>query len=193
MASYDLCGTADVATYLQKASTDTSQNALMGDLITRASRSILNWTGREFAPAGTAARSWWYYGDEVLSLAPYDFRSGTVQIDTHTSSPSTLTENSDYYLEPLPAPDGVYQHIRFARGWCAYNQREVTITGNWGFSAVPEDVKHACVVTVGIWMRRDVQAFSATFNVDEGRLERPEALPSAVRATLGHYRRPGVA
>jgi hypothetical protein len=37
---------------------------------------------------------------------------------------------------------------------------------------------------VALWLRRDVSAFTTTYNLDESRVERPEALPSAVRAML---------
>jgi hypothetical protein len=43
-------------------------------------------------------------------------------------------------------------------------------------------------VTVALWLKRDVSAFSRTFNLDEGRTERPDALPSAVTAILAPYR-----
>lgn len=194
MAVIDLCGTADVYSYLQKPVTDTSGTAVTADLITRASRLILNWTGREFAPGTTATRSFWYRGGGWLHLAPYDIRSvGTVQIDTETSSPTTLTQDEDFYLEPLPSPFSVYEAFRF-NGIEAYSRpRQVEVTGDWGFASVPDDVEQACVLTVGTWLRRDVHAFSATFNVDEARLERPSALPSAVTGMLNHYRRAGVA
>lgn len=203
MAAIDLCGTADVYSYLQKPVTDTSGTTVTAALITRASRLIHNWTGREFIPGafgtapGTAVQtvSYWYTGGQILNLAPHDLRSspGTVQIDTETSSPTTLTENTDYYLEPLPNPLGVYEAFRFSSGYDAVTPRQVEITGTWGFASVPDDVQQACVLTVGTWLRRDVHAFSATFNVDEQRLERPASLPSAVMGMLNHYRRPGVA
>jgi hypothetical protein len=56
MASYDLCGTAQVHLYLQKGTADTGQTAVMAEFISRASIAIINFCGREFAPAGTAAR-----------------------------------------------------------------------------------------------------------------------------------------
>jgi hypothetical protein len=49
----------------------------------------------------------------------------------------------------------------------------VTITGDWGYPSVPADVEDACIKTVGIWLKRDVSAFSRTYNLDEGRTERP--------------------
>lgn len=203
MAGIDLCGTADVYAYLQKPTTDTSGTAVTASLITRASRLIHNWTGREFTPGafGTApgtvtqSHTFWYQGGGWLSLAPYDLRTaGTVTIDTETPSPSTLLPDLMYFLEPLPSPYGVYEQFRFAPGLEAWvKPRRVTVNGDWGFPSIPDDVTQACISTVALWLRRDVQAFSATFNVDEGHLERPEALPSGIKGLLTHYRRIGAA
>jgi hypothetical protein len=55
------------------------------------------------------------------------------------------------------------------------------------------DLTHACIVTVAIWLKRDVSAFSRTFNLDEQRTERPDALPSAVARMLAQYRTPVLA
>ena len=52
-------------------------------------------------------------------------------------------------------------------------------------------MKHCAIVTTAIWLRRDVAAFSSTFKLDEDRVERPEGLPSSVRATLASWRRIG--
>lgn len=195
-AGFDLTTVTDVRAYLQKPGTDSGQDAIIGNLITRASRLILNWTGREFAPATTGGtQTYWYQGGGWLSLAPYDLRSaGTVTIDTETPSPSTLTANLMYFLEPLPTRFGVYEQFRFAPGLEAWvKPRQVTVVGDWGFATVPDDVAQACISTVSVWMRRDIQAFSASFNVDEGHLERPEALPSGVKGLLTDYRRIGAA
>jgi hypothetical protein len=70
-----------------------------------------------------------------------------------------------------------------------FRHRQVEVTATWGWTSVPADVEHATIVTTGIWLRRDVSAFSTTYVLDEDRVERPESLPSAVRAMLGPYRR----
>jgi hypothetical protein len=71
----------------------------------------------------------------------------------------------------------------------AWRNRQVQITGTWGFPEIPQDVIEATALTVALWLRRDVSAFTTTYNLDESRVERPEALPSAVRAILSNYQR----
>lgn len=200
MAAGDLCTQAEVNAFLQTPAGDTEQNPIIDALIARASRAISRYCNREFAPP-TAATTTRRFEVDVsqpwLDLAPYDLRAlvaPAVTIDPEkTGGGTVLTEHEDYRLWPRPNPDGVFTAIRFVYLPPAVRDggmwRLVDVKGDWGFAAVPDDVKHWAILTVAIWLRRDVSAFSTTFNLDEERLERPEALPSAVRAGLGSWLR----
>lgn len=175
----NLCTLGDVREYLQKPTSDTQQDQVLRSLISRASRLITRYTEREFTPTTGATREFRPVG-RTISLTPYDLRTVT----SVTADGTALTAGAGgYTLGPLPAYDGVYQNIRFEQAF-----KSVTVVGDWGFPTVPEDVRQACITTVGIWARRDVQAFTQTFNMDEARLERPEALPSQVKGLLNQYR-----
>lgn len=179
----DLCTLTDVRAQLQKPAGDDKQDGILSTLITAASTSITEWTGREFTPTAAATRSFWWDGGR-LWLTPYDVRVvSSVSIDGVTVPPA------GYRIGPLPSRYGTFQWIRFrdTRG-CS----QVDVTGDWGMLDVPADVRQACVATVAVWARRDIQAFTTTYNQDTERLEFPEALPSAVRAMLNHYRQPAV-
>lgn len=200
MAAYDLCTVQDVRSHLQKPTGDVAQDAIISALITAASKAILNYTEREFAPAVTATTR--TFETEIngtstfLSLAPYDLQPNptpVVQIDTDVSAKTLATD--EYRFFPVTQADGVYTSIRLQPltlptinrvGWV---NRQVQITGTWGFPEIPADVNQAAVITVGLWLRREVSAFTTTYNLDEGHTERPEALPSAVRAMLSNYMR----
>lgn len=195
-----LCTLSQVRSYLQKPGDDREQDTIMSMLIGSASKAILSETGREFAPAtADATRTFRFKPNRLglLDLAPYDLRSVlTAKLNPEETTPLTLVAGTDYALEPVGAPHGVYGRIRLAAGlsmsssyFYRFGACQLEIRGAWGFASVPADVEQAAIVTVGIWMRREVQAFSSTFSIDEARLERPEALPSAVRAMLGPYRR----
>lgn len=198
MASTDLCTLSEVRSFLQKPSTDTNQDAIISSLITRASLAIMRYCDREFAPASTSTVrkfEWNPRNYGLLDLAPYDVRAVTlVRLDSDQTSPTTLTTD-EYRLWPRPSRDGTYQALRIrpwsivSPSWQFPDVREVEVTGTWGFSAVPEDVKHTALVTVATWLRRDVAAFSQTFNISEDRVERPEFLPSAIARQLDHYKR----
>lgn len=199
MAAQDLCSLSDVRSFMQKPASDTAQDTLISSVITQASSAIIRHCERQFAPSETAATHTFevdFNRDGFVDLAPYDLRTLTsVQIDTDTTSPATLT-SVEYRLFPQPPADGVYTALRVIPttrgGWSRFRHVQLQVTGDWGFSSVPEDVKHAAIVTAVTWLRRDVAAFSTTFNLDEDRVERPEALPSQVRNLLATWRRPGL-
>lgn len=204
-STLDLCTLADVRAYRQKPTGDTGQDTIIQTLITAASRAINTYVGVDFTPtnAGTAPTShvFVYRGGGRLSLT--DGRKvaqsvTSIQVDTDTASPTTL-DSTEWALRPKPARDGVYRSIRLpGLGTQTYGpdypggrdqlEREITVTGIFGWPSVPEDVRHWAVITVCSWLDNNVQAFSRTFVIDEGRLERPESLPSAVRAGLRTYR-----
>lgn len=202
-AGANLCELDAVRGLLQKRGTDRDQDAEMLRLIARASTAITNYTEREFAPVSTAQtrRLSWDLDNRIMSIIPYDLTSvSSLVLQPESTSPRTLVAGTDYELLPVGKADGVYNRIGFSAfvvGWGSqtavnFGHALVDVTGNWGFPAVPADVEHWCAIQVHIWMRRDVQAFSTTFMLDEDRLERPEALASAVRRGLDHYRRPVV-
>lgn len=200
--SVSLVTVGEVREFIQKPTPDTNQDPIIAELIKRASETVINYAEREFAPAGTttAVRSFVYCGNGVLNLAPDDLQKGTVvsvKIDTVDGTGGTaLTAGTHYTLRPTRAKDGVQNWMRLAASLPAANpspyfeDREVTIDAKWGFPSVPDDVKHWTIVTVAEWLRLHVSAFTTVFNIDEARLERPEALPSAVRAGLGKYKTP---
>lgn len=195
MAAIDLTTVDSVRQFMQFSAADTEQDAIIAATITRASRAIMRDCQREFkttVPDGTA-REFEYAGNGFLDLSPFDLRTlTTVEVDSDTDTPTTLGVDQ-FRLYPFPTPEGVYTALRLDVFWRgAFNRwpvRRVRVTGNWGWDAVPEDVEQACIICCAIWLRRDVSAFSTTFNVDLGALERPEAVPSAARALLAPYRR----
>jgi hypothetical protein len=198
VAAYDLCTIQDVRARLQKPTADVNQDEIIQNLISQASKAIMKYTGREFAPAGVAGVMRTFETeigpDTFLSLAPWDLQTSTlVRIDTDVTG--TTLSSDEYRFFPVGKPDGVYTSVRLQPlsmpqinrvGW---RNRQVQITGTWGFPEIPADVNGAAAETVALWLRRDVSAFTSTYNLDESRVERPEALPSAVRAQLGDYMR----
>jgi hypothetical protein len=186
---------AEVRAFLQKPELDQQQDEVIGRLVESASKAVITYTEREFAPVtgpGTD-RLFWYCGVGVVSLTPYDLQTlEEIKIDTTGGVGGRVLAETEYRLHPRPPKHGVINWLRLDPATAApstrFAEREVTITGTWGFPAVPDDVKHWTAVTVAEWLRREVSAFSAAFSIDEGRLERPEALPSAARAGLHRYR-----
>ncbi len=185
MAAGDLTTLDAVHALRQKHGvTDPDDDLLITSLITAASAEITKFTGREFVASTRPEAREFVAAGSLVDLVPCDLRSVTkVEDVTDAAAPVVI---SGYRLRPKPARYGVYSWMevpKLAPG------SEVAVTGLWGFAEIPEDVKHWAGITVVQWIRGDVAAFSTTFTVDDGRLQRPEALPSAVRSALCHYRR----
>lgn len=185
-----LCELEDVRLFLQKQETDTTQDDEIEVLCGAASAAITEHCQREFEDAGSAARTFEYRGGGYLSLAPYDLREvDEIKIDADEDNPTVL-EAEEWRL-PAPLKDGVATYVRLApyliHSRTRWQERLVEITGKWGFETVPATVKQAAIDTVAIWLRRDVSAFTTVFNLDEAHVERPEALPSAVKGKLFTY------
>lgn len=201
-----LCTRNDVRAFLQKSTTDTGQDALIDALIPRASEAVMHFTERELAPATDGATREFTVersdGELLVDLAPYDLRAVTqVAIDTDTTSPYVLSVD-EYRLRPKPAPDGVYQRLElFPFGLSisrvVWRQREVRVTGNWGWPAVPDIAMQATIVTVATWLRNDLSAFSPTLLIDQNASPNasqpfpssPGQLPPGVRRLLQPLRR----
>lgn len=197
MASQDLTTLEAVRAHQQRTdTTNTTQDDLISDMITVASDLIMGYTQREFAPTTTAAaRKYRYDGRGVINLAPDDLRTvTTIQIDTDTTSPTTL-DSTQYKLWPTRTKHGVYSHVyliginnptQTTQTWPMY--RQVTITGNWGWSSIPTPVERACILLVmdllsrtSDWKNTDFEGLSAAGSF--------VAMPLHVRTMLAQYKR----
>jgi hypothetical protein len=191
----DLVDLSEVREHLQKPDPDHEQDAILRSLISRASETITRYTRREFTPTEDATREFVWIAGHEIDLAPYDLRSVTtltLDSDLPVASQTVLT-TSQYRLRPKPAPHGVYQRIELVNTWPPRIGGEVKVEGDWGFLEVPNDVKHACLVTLATWFRADVAAFTTRFNPELEQLEIPQAVPAGVLAALAPYRRGVVA
>lgn len=193
MAAGDLTTLAAAKAFLDLGTN--VRDTVVASEITRASRAITVHCQREFAPTDNQARAFAWDGAPTLDLAPYDLRAAA-QIVVGTDDPpsQTVLAAADYRLRPKPNPDGVYQTIRVSRNpalWLwpgrTFPEREVTVTGDWGFPAVPADVEHWTIVTVATWLRQSYAPFVE--DTQESLIPEPHNLPWAAKAGLRHYRR----
>ena len=198
MAAVDLTTLDACRRFLQKQTVDVNQDTVIGEMITHASALINREAKREITPKTDTptTRTLEYAGGEFLDLAPYDARTVTQVRHSFDNATWTTLNAEDYRLFPYPTPDGVFTGLRLNPvSWggssSRWVERLIEVTGTWGWPAVPEVAAMACKVTVAIWLRANVQAFSTTFNIDEQRVERPESLPSQVVGMLGTLDRYG--
>lgn len=202
-SSIDLTDLASLRTFMQTPAGDVEQDAIIGQLITAASRAISTHLGRELRSSGTATRRFELDARNQpssldghparLDLHPYDLQTLTsLRVDPE-ATPTTLTLDADFRLLPVTKADGSWTAIRFyslpSTTGASNGSRVIEITGTWGLPSIPAEVQHWCNVTVATWLRRDVSAFTNVFNIDENQLERPASLPAAAIAGLSHLRR----
>jgi len=190
MAAQDLTTLANVRQAMQLETGRTEPDPIISMFITVASDLIQEHIGLKAAPAETAATKTydWDGTDTLFKLKPYVCRSVTAVVIDGTD---TLTLNSGYRLYPPQHRESIYTHLElYVTSSLSGNfpTRRIAVTGNWGYSTIPTILEHAALTTVIIWMRRDVSAFTSTYNLDEGKVERPQALPSQVVEMLKYYR-----
>lgn len=171
----------EVRDYLEIEEADTGKNTLLVRLINRASRVIRSHTKRRFTLPQT---------EPQLRYIQADGRN--LYLDDPVTEILEITNEEDASLE-FVAPD--YDDPEYQRRPVLRLKRPyfgpVEMQGKWGFAEIPEDVEHAAVVAAAIWFRRDVANFTTTFDLDEQRVERPEALPSACKGMLAPWIRKG--
>lgn len=174
----------------------TTRDALLADFITRASRLTRSETRRRFTkPPFVGERRFYlqqsryiHTDDPVASIAyvrgegPYSRTVdgepvslyGVTDLDYRAPDP----EDPEQQLDPMIVLEQSYTG-------------PVVVSASFGWTVIPEDVQQAVITAVGIWYERDVAHFTTTFELDERRVERPEALPSAARGMLDSYRLQG--
>lgn len=182
-ASIDLTTLARVREFIQEGDLDDDQDEELQRQITAASRAILKRTWK-FRPLETAGeRTVFLASDGSADLQPHYLRELTgVTISNPDGTSEVELEDDTWRLSPTSGDDPprfLYPQNR--------SRRLIVVTGDWGATEIPEDVEQACALTVATWLRRDVAAFSTTFSLDENRLERPEALPSAAWGLIRPY------
>jgi hypothetical protein len=142
-----------------------------------------------------------------VDLAPYDLRLATaVTLHPEGDDDQVLTD-TQYMLEPVGADPltDTFNRLRVASALSLasttlteFGYALLDITGAWGCwdaVSVPENVRRACVLTVGSWMDRAVAEYA--MDTDGGRQIIPDrgatyAIPMAAHRLLEPYDRKSV-
>ena len=135
--------------------TDSIDDTLIENAIEGASRRIDGYCGRWFYKSSPTAIS--IYPIDSYNIRVDDIANTTVIVKTDNDGDgtfeTTLTQGTDYQLEPLNA---VLKQIPFNRIVAigdrtfpiilAPDRPLVQVTAYWGWDAVPDDVREACVL-----------------------------------------------
>lgn len=205
MAEIDLVSVPQVKEQME-TSVGTS-DALIQTLVTEASRTIIEHSGRRYRPLDTSDV------ERLFPVVAWSAMEGCVRIDDLSQAPAevqildrnrevlvTLTVADDLDLLPLNRePSQPIEQLGFRPSAPAPASGQlVRVVGRWGWPEVPEDVERACILTVRSWLRAEA-ASSAEYGYDEGgRVVAPVPqggwmLPIAAKQLLSRYRRRGIA
>lgn len=195
-----VCTLADVRLAMETKAGDVALDARITDLIPTVAQEIWNVTERQFtADDGPTTHKFRVAGWHV-DLAPYDLRTVTSMTFDPDGGGQVLLTHTDYELLPIGAqPNSVYTGVQLSQ-WISlsttkmmnFGFADLSISGAWGFAAVPTPVKEAAVIAIRSWLRRDVATYA---QVDPSqRVIQPQAfgtykLPPASLAKLDNYMR----
>lgn len=196
LSGVDLCTVAQVREWLQKPGGDTAQDTVIQNTITRASRAILTYLDREVVVSGSNPQT------RVVDVGGHAY-TRVVPVGDMASTPTavlilgedgatvaTLTVGTDVQALPLVRRSWEpITHLRLRDSAGTLDSRyQLSVTGSWGWPAVPEDITQAAVMTAGSWVRRYVQAFTTSYSPEAVEEGAPESIPGAARAMLRPHR-----
>ena len=169
------------------ASTD---DTLIGNLITRATAIINNYTGRVFE-AETATK--YFDHDDVEGRELYLFGYDLLTITTLTNGDGTVIASANYRLEPRnETPKWIVRLDENTTWEFDDSDSEISIAGTWGYSAtVPADIAHASIRLVTfLYRQKDTSAdVDRPLVTGDGVTIMPTNLPADVKSILDPYRR----
>jgi hypothetical protein len=186
----DYTTVSEVKTYLHISGA--GDDALLGDLVTRASRIIDQHCGRWFY-ADTQTRSYDAVGSHItgrLLLLDADL----LALTTLVNGDGTTIDNDDVILRPINWPPyfGIALRTSSNLRWAYTDDPEgaISVTGSWGYSQTPpEPVAHAAVrLAAWLYRQRDTGVDSAQVEVTErGVSIAPARLPRDVLELIAPY------
>jgi hypothetical protein len=184
------------------SSTDSSYDALIGTLITSASRAIDGYLGKEddyFLPSSDG-QTRYYDGTNSYYIVIDDFTSisalGVSENGGVASSDYTAYSSSDYFTLPhnAAAKGKPYNAVEIdvvnsTQSAFPNYRKAVRVTGIFGYSTtVPADVSHACMVQVLRYFMRSKNAYQdAGANPAFGQMFYVRELDPDVKTLLHKY------
>lgn len=182
---------------------DTNDDGDLERAVEAASRAIDEYCGRVFYDAGSAsART--YVADDSEELDVHDFSTTAgLVVKTDDNSDGTFETSwdatgspADYQPEPLVRVNG-YPYTRIVaiddKAFPVSRRRAlVQVTAQWGWAAVPTDVKQACLILAARLFKRKETSTGVIGFDGMGTTVRITAQDVDVRALLDPLRRLGV-
>lgn len=179
---------SDVKTYLGiAASTD---DTLIGSLITRAQKIIEEYTGRLFE-AATLTK--YFTIDNVEGRWLYLWGYDLLSITTLINGDGTEIASANYRLAPRNETPKWAIRLDGDTSWeFTDSDSEIAVAGTWGYAATaPNDIVHACIrLAAFLYKQKDTTAdVDRPMMTGDGITIMPSQLPKDVQMILDKYRR----
>lgn len=136
----------------------------------------------------------------LYKLDSFDLQVGRIRIDDCTEitevgygtfndvlGPDAIASDSWYPWQEEPGYP--ISAVIFADGLSMTAGNVISVDADWGWPSVPDKVRQAVIYTTAEWYARDVEKFSSTFSLDQGRILMPQVLPAQVQREAEGYRR----
>jgi hypothetical protein len=181
--------------------TDSTDDTLLENAIEGASRRIDGYCGRWFYQTSSTAVKMFPY-NEYLLIFPNDVATATITIKTDTTGTgtyaTTLVQGTDYVLQPrnVVIETRPFETARMVGAQSfplatIKSFETVEVTTVWGWSAVPDDVREACILLSMRQFARLNAALGVVGFADMAITVR--AVDPDVRDMLSPYRKFGIA
>jgi hypothetical protein len=194
----DYCTLAQVRKYVDvKKASNTSDDVLISDLITRASKRIDTYTGRTFTERTETRRF-----DAVRDVQGQRLwvDDDLLAVDSITNGDGTAIIASDYVLEPAnEAPKYAIKLLASSSESWTYNtdpEQAISVTGDWGYMAgtvAPSDIQHAAIRLTAWYYQQREAPFETVAFPEVGAVVVTQAIPPDITAILNNYVRQQVA
>lgn len=207
----DYVQVADIKSIMPDTSWSTSYDQILTTLITRASRAIDLFTGREPGAYSVNADTTRYFNgsgnrelwiDELTTTPTTVAVAETGVIDGVSGTGGTYTTYSatDYYLWPYNAASERRPFLRLELDqfngskyvWYGF-RRGVKIIGKFGYStttSLPPEIQQTTIIQVVRWFKRGQQAYQDVGAIVElGQLRYVKTLDPDVAEMIAHFRR----
>jgi hypothetical protein len=180
---------------------DVGRDVRLEQAIKNASSAIRTYTDRDFGTLPeTATRTFAYDGSGTLEID--DCAVGSI---TAIAVAGTTISSTQYLAQPdrrspvhywllLGASGGVSPEMGFERGLDYYNPTQTTtvsVTADWGWPVVPDDVQQAAIYTAAAMAESPKPYVSQQYESYSVQLPAPmaDAIPQRAKALLDPYQR----
>lgn len=196
----DYCTVSDLKSEVRIDASNTTDDALLEELIREASREIERFTFRRFY---ASAETRYYHALNHTMLNRLLLDEDLVSITTITLGDGTAVDTDDYVLEPYNYTPKVNIVLKSSSGksWQIYDEdpeMAIAVAGSWGYnsgSVPPDDIRRAAI-KFARWRYLEKRTNPTTEQAGmagENEFNVTSSLPKDIQRMLLPYRRPQLA